>query len=334
MSFASALSEPLRSLRPVRVLERSLERGTLAHGILLHGDNLEDLSTVATAITSELLRAKPERALAHPDCFTLRPAKRGRQIRIAGDAGRVEPNTMRWLLREIQQTANQGGRKVAILFEADRMNDTTANAFLKTLEEPPEDTTLLLLTTRPHDLLPTIRSRCLGFRIPTGTRGPQDPLWTAWKQDYGKWMRSIAASPKGDRTYIATAVIGAYALSRQFFSNLEAFSSAQWERMKASLPAEIEDDESEALEAGLRKGLRQRLLADVEWTTRDHALGGGLPGPVVVRALPRVIALLEDLSGLLEVNLRDEVVLETFLLGSLRIWYTAIHSASPPSGAA
>ena len=50
MSFASGLGEPLRASRPVRVLERSLERGRLAHGILLHGNNLETVEKVARSI--------------------------------------------------------------------------------------------------------------------------------------------------------------------------------------------------------------------------------------------------------------------------------------------
>ncbi len=71
-------------------------------------------------------------------------------------------------IRNLEQTlylaAPGGACKVGVIVEADRMNDQAANAFLKTLEEPPQNTLLLLLTANPQRLLPTILSRCV--RIP------------------------------------------------------------------------------------------------------------------------------------------------------------------------
>src|SRR5919109_2030307 len=54
----------------------------------------------------------------------------------------------------------EGRFKVAILDEAERMNQNAQNAFLKTLEEPPPDSVIILITSQPQSLLPTIRSRC------------------------------------------------------------------------------------------------------------------------------------------------------------------------------
>jgi DNA polymerase-3 subunit delta' len=71
-------------------------------------------------------------------------------------------------IRDLEQTLHlavaKGSCKVGVLTEADRMNDQAANAFLKTLEEPPQNTLLLLLTANPQRLLPTILSRCV--RLP------------------------------------------------------------------------------------------------------------------------------------------------------------------------
>jgi DNA polymerase-3 subunit delta' len=64
------------------------------------------------------------------------------------------------LIREITQTSLSGGWKAGVLVGADRLNDASANAFLKTLEEPPERTLFLLLSDAPQQLLPTIVSRC------------------------------------------------------------------------------------------------------------------------------------------------------------------------------
>lgn len=54
----------------------------------------------------------------------------------------------------------EGRFKVAILDEAERMNQNAQNAFLKTLEEPPSDSVIVLITSLPQSFLPTIRSRC------------------------------------------------------------------------------------------------------------------------------------------------------------------------------
>jgi DNA polymerase-3 subunit delta' len=61
--------------------------------------------------------------------------------------------------------ARDGRRKVAIISEADRMMAQAANAFLKTLEEPPNNSPLLLLSAIPEVLPDTIRSRCLAIPL-------------------------------------------------------------------------------------------------------------------------------------------------------------------------
>jgi DNA polymerase-3 subunit delta' len=59
----------------------------------------------------------------------------------------------------------EGRYKVAIVDEADRMSHSAQNAFLKTLEEPPDESIVILLTSSPQSLLPTIRSRCQSLQF-------------------------------------------------------------------------------------------------------------------------------------------------------------------------
>ncbi len=61
----------------------------------------------------------------------------------------------------------EGGIKVVIVDQAEKMNNAAANAFLKTLEEPPEGSIIILVSSQPDRLLPTIRSRCsrVNFRL-------------------------------------------------------------------------------------------------------------------------------------------------------------------------
>ena len=148
--FSQALPEALRNSRAVNVLERSLAQGRLGHSILLHGENPEPLEAIVRAIASVLLETERD-PFEHPDCFILRPQGKARMIKIGSESERKDGdwprNSMRRLVIDMQKSSNQGGRKVGIIFEADRMNTASANAFLKTLEEPADGTTFFLLTS-------------------------------------------------------------------------------------------------------------------------------------------------------------------------------------------
>jgi DNA polymerase-3 subunit delta' len=92
----------------------------------------------------------------HPDVRVLRPEGRGGQVRAEG---------VREAIAEVPFRPFEGRRRVIILADAERMNPTTANTLLKTLEEPPAWATLILVTANEAALLPTILSRCQIFRF-------------------------------------------------------------------------------------------------------------------------------------------------------------------------
>ena len=79
---------------------------------------------------------------------------------LIGNPENPGPLTVRGLMQFVRRQSFQGRWKVAVVADAHRMNKAAANAFLKTLEEPPPATLLMLLTSRPSSLLPTIISRC------------------------------------------------------------------------------------------------------------------------------------------------------------------------------
>ncbi len=90
-------------------------------------------------------------AHTHPDLQWVEPQKRSRAISV---------DQVRALQARIYQTAYVADWKVCAIVGADRMNEQAANAFLKTLEEPPAGSVCFLLTDAPQFLLPTIISRC------------------------------------------------------------------------------------------------------------------------------------------------------------------------------
>jgi len=68
--------------------------------------------------------------------------------------------SIRMIIQKINLSPNEGRKKIYIIENADMMNIKTANAFLKTLEEPPEDSVIILTSSKPDSLLSTILSRC------------------------------------------------------------------------------------------------------------------------------------------------------------------------------
>ncbi len=88
-----------------------------------------------------------------------------RIIRPRMKSRRIGVEEIRDLENTLHLAAPGGACKVAVITEADRMNDQSSNAFLKTLEEPPRNTLLLLLTAYPQRLLPTILSRCVRIQL-------------------------------------------------------------------------------------------------------------------------------------------------------------------------
>ena len=103
------------------------------------------------------------------DLHQLGPVGKMYQIRV-GELNNPEPNTLRSFMNELYLTGSTEGGKVGMIHEADRMNMESQNALLKSLEEPPSETTLILCTANPGALLATTRSRCQQLRLPDRER--------------------------------------------------------------------------------------------------------------------------------------------------------------------
>lgn len=142
------------------------QTGRLAHAYILIGDPRGIGRRFAEAALTTLFDAESDPHLrdrlmsgAHPDVIWIEPKSTNREILI-GKKGLREDGTIRELVRRMQQTATEGSWKAAVILAAERMNDSAANAFLKSLEEPSGQTLFLLVTDAEQALLPTITSRC------------------------------------------------------------------------------------------------------------------------------------------------------------------------------
>ncbi len=148
-------------------LLRQMENDRLPGGVLLHGPRGIGKATLAFKLAERILVqtgdedanrvAEQIAAGVHPNVFVLR-----RKLRDDGKAFytviRVEE--VRHLIDRMHQTRGRAGHRVCIVDSIDDCNASSANALLKTLEEPPADTHFILISHRPGQLLPTIHSRC------------------------------------------------------------------------------------------------------------------------------------------------------------------------------
>ena len=315
--------EALSGTPTVAVIERALERQRLANSLLLHGENLATLASIAHGIADRLLNdprrpSQPFPPKQHPDFFALRPAGKMRQIGV---------DAVRELIGKIQVSPQVSHRKVAVIYEADRMNVASANVFLKTLEEPPASTTILLLTTRPYSLLTTIRSRCLHFRFTdasgaalTGCDDALQARWARTRDDYVAWLGRVTEGV-ADKRAVADQILGVYGLVSRFNAILAAATEQSWQQQKEKLPPELPDEEIDAIQTGLANGLRLKLFAEIEHATREFGEQRLAAGDETARrALVAAVSQLESDVSLLRLNLNEAAALEHFLLHSLRLW--------------
>jgi DNA polymerase III subunit delta' len=161
--------------------QNRLRRGQLAHALLLVAEPGNALSMFAERVASALQCRSPDangdacgqcadcrqrQQGVHPDV-----EKIGLELNSKGDPStQIKVDQIRALSAKLTLTAQRGGRKVALIEPADLLNTEAANALLKTLEEPPLETYLLLISEAPGRLPATILSRCQ--RIALGRWAP------------------------------------------------------------------------------------------------------------------------------------------------------------------
>ena len=263
----------------VELLQRSLERGRLAHGYLFTGHQLDQLEGLARTLAKTLNCLHPvkrggvavdccDQCLScqkvehgnHADVFWVRPESKLRQIRIR-QISRRKDSPSRVLLDAVNLKPTESQYKVAIIVAADRMNEEAANAFLKTLEEPPPRSVLILLTTEPERLLETILSRCL--RLNFAGEGPQQlaPAQLEWLATFSE-MAAVGQK----------SLLGRYRLMDVLLKKLNAVRETIDETLTARSPLEKYEDAEEQLRDKWEQELKAAIEADYRRQRADFLL--------------------------------------------------------------
>jgi DNA polymerase-3 subunit delta' len=166
MSFKSVLGQS----QPKKILTNALQNSSVAHAYLFYGQEGVGKKKLAIALAKALNCTNTDSDGAcdecgsclkierrtHPDFFYLEPVKNSPTSREAV----IKIEEIRELQKKLAYLPYEGKTKVVVIDSAELMNLQAANSFLKTLEEPPSATVLILVSSNPQRLLPTLLSRC------------------------------------------------------------------------------------------------------------------------------------------------------------------------------
>ena len=212
-------------------LRRAHEQNRLAHAYLISGPPGSGKQQLAADLAS-LVNGTPVGDVFSAkarEIFVARPESKSRRIVI---------EQIRRLEHALQMRASNSRRKVAIISDADRLQPQAANAFLKTLEEPPKDSLLLLLSALPEALPETILSRCIA--LPLARDGQGQP-----SDEEKKLVKLLQVSHEQSWT-----IQFAYRLAQEF------------QRLLRSVREEVKRETDEALR---QEQIRYRDATDGAW---------------------------------------------------------------------
>lgn len=302
-------------------LRIALDGGRLPHALLLHGPSGVGKERFASALAAALfcsrraatLRACGEcadcalsRAGSHPDLHWLRPLEDRKSIAV---------EQVRDACGQLGMTSLRGGHRVAIVTPAQAMTRSAQNALLKTLEEPPPRTLLVLVTARPSSLAPTLRSRCQRIEIPR----PPESVTLGWlaseiEGELAPGLLAIAGGAPLKALELAPHFPG---LQAQMTGTIENFLAGRIEVTRAAedlmgdgLPARLD-----WIEGWLGTLVRRRVLPDgTQLTLPEGPVLQRLAGEVNISAAFRALDRLRETRRLLEGPAAAQLAVEVLLM--------------------
>ena len=307
-------------------LRRAHGQNRLAHAYLISGAPGSGKRRLATRLCDLLNQTGSEDVSASnaSGIFLTEPESKSRRIVI---------EQIRDLEHSLQLRAAPGRHKIAIISEADRLQPQAANAFLKTLEEPPKDSLLLLLSAIPEALPDTIRSRCIAIPLASEesvapareeteliellcevAREKNRDVQTAYRMVRGfqRLLGNIreaiqsenAAAEKRDEVHYKNTTDGRWLEEREDY--YKALTESLYLERRARLIETLFLWWSDVLRAKTR--IEERDLSSAKNETRS--LGQELSTPEILRRIRR----LEELRDHLGRNIQETLALEVAFL--------------------
>jgi hypothetical protein len=314
---SAVASTDLAALPALKVLARARAEGRMPHAILLTGADAGLLERAAEHLAA--VHLEDPAPIAHPDYRNLRPGGLSRRIKIKSAQEVVHAFTL----------SSATGRRVVVIHEPDRFMPEAANCLLKSLEEPPPGTLIVLQTTNYYSVITTILSRCLRFHL--GGEAPviADPAWSDWLREFERLLVRMVKGPASPNARVSEVFIPLYALCARFEVLLNLFIEEALKVAPPPPPTDDDEDEIEkAHEATIRRGIRARMLISLEEKLRLV----GRAHPDCGTQVAEAVSLLESARHQMDLNYQALAALEQFMLRTLRLFALRVRPA-PPAGA-
>ncbi len=318
-------SEIIGHERQVGILRRALGNDAPAHAYLFSGEPGIGKRMTALAFAAALNCQQPLDRDACGSCPSCRKIASGNHPDVhvmAPDGDEIKIDQIRDAQATLSLRPFEGRRKVLIVDGAEAMNEASSNAFLKTLEEPPGESLIILVTAMPQSLLATIRSRCqsLSFQpLPRSVlaqalrerRGlSQEDAWFLAALSQGSIGRALEMDIEEERAERAKVKELLDGVSRLAPDEVLALAEGV---------AKDRDGFERLIEIGIEL-LRDRVVLEETGDERLLVFPGGVDRPsggnaraVLLRAI-RDLDLLTSSRGLLERRVSSQLVAENLFL--------------------
>jgi DNA polymerase-3 subunit delta' len=306
------------------LLQRAHKNKRLAHAYLITGPRGAGKRELAMQLAEMLNPRGAGEGRPDPDIHIAEPESKSRRIVI---------EQIRNLEKELQMSSSRGQQKVGIIFEADRLQLQASNAFLKTLEEPPAHSVLLLTTSMPESLPDTIVSRCIAVPLEAQAGSEPSPLQQEFLESLVKFFsqksRGIAPTYQLIREFTRLLATAREKIETEHEAQFES-EQAHYKQTTESKWLEDREEYYKALTESRRIEQRGRLVENLlQWwadVARQQSGFGrlDLPGasPVTARLaselspaqVMRNVTLCEELRANLERSIQEQLAIEVAFL--------------------
>jgi DNA polymerase-3 subunit delta' len=320
MSFAQILGEE----RAVAIVRNALRQNRIPHAYLFVGPEGVGKRLCALTLAKALNCLSPpepaECCERCPSCMKINSANHADVVVLEPEGEVIKIDQVRELQKRLRFRPLEGGRRIYILDQVHRLNEAASNALLKTLEEPPEETHWILITSRPHRLLPTILSRCHWVKFRSLADAHIEQI-----------LREKAGLPQAEAQFYASLAGGSASQAEDLSHRVGFEKRLEWLRAFTRIPQKETGEIFDACENFAQEEMRDLLelwkiwirdltvfkITGAEGGLINHDLQAEIQeaaGRYSFDRLDSLFAMITRMENALDLNINRQLALETLML--------------------